>query len=356
MFILEKRFIPCYVCSKNVTAVTDNIWSGAREERGALSGFTQHPETSEGRQSPARDDEWWQDSVFVTWHARNAGIGGLFRLGHEPNFDGGVSTLWFGLVTRDGVRYRRNVVSPLTADDRLPDGFGAMGGRYQQIFDGQMRYRVRDDDLFLDLVVDDFYPRTDFFPSDAGTVSQDFASAHYECSGRITGVVQLAGRSYEVDGLCHRDHSWGTRRWDTLLNHRWMPGTFGPELSFGSIAWHGVDGSLRQFGYLVRDGEVVIADAVDMAVTIEADGTTCRAGTTVWTLPGGDRVTIDAVPYDGVISEHHGVGVVDSICELERNGLSGFCDLEISTNPRLGSLPIRTAVRATNMDGLSLRS
>ena len=26
-----------------------------------------------------------------------------------------------------------------------------MGGRYQQIFDGQMRYRVQDDDLFLEL-------------------------------------------------------------------------------------------------------------------------------------------------------------------------------------------------------------
>lgn len=321
-----------------------------------MSGFTQHPETSETRQTPDPHDQWWQDSVFLTWYARAAGIGGVFRIGHEPNFGGGISTLWFGLVTDSGTRYRRNVVSALTAEDFPADGFGAMSGRYQQTFDGRMHYRAHDEDLFLDLTVDDFYPRTDFFPPDAGTVSQDFASSHYECSGRISGIVRLAGRDHEVDGLCHRDHSWGTRRWDTLLNHRWMPGTFGPELSFGSIAWHGVDGSLRQFGYLVRDGEVVIADAVDMAVTIEADGTTCRAGTTVWTLPGGERLTIAAAPYDGVISEHHGVGVVDSICELERNGVSGFCDLEISTNPRHGALPIRTAVRAVNVDGLSHRS
>ena len=291
----------------------------------------------------------------MTWHAREAGIGGLFRVGHEPNFDGGISTLWFGLVTKDGTRYRRNVVAPLTAQDQSSSGFGAMTGRYQQFFDGQMQYRVQDDDLFLDLAVEDFYPRTDFFPSDAGTVSHDFASSHYECSGSIAGIVRLAGRDYEIDGLCHRDHSWGTRRWDTLLNHRWMPGTFGPELSFGSIAWHGVDGSLRQFGYLVRNGDVVIADSVDVAVTIEADGTTCRAGTTVWMLPGGERLAMDASPYDGVISEHHGVGVVDSICELEHDGLWGFCDLEISTNPRHGSMPIRTAVRAVNVDGLSQR-
>ena len=103
-------------------------------------------------------------------------------------------------------------------------------------------YRVQDDDLFLDLTVDDFYPRTDFFPSDAGTVSQDFASAHYECSGSITGEVRLAGRNYEIDGLCHRDHSWGTRRWDTLLNHRWMPGRSGQSCRSGrshGTAWTG---------------------------------------------------------------------------------------------------------------------
>jgi hypothetical protein len=320
-----------------------------------LSGFKQHSEVSEGPQTPDATDQWWQDSVFVAWNAAEAGIGGLFRLAHEPNFDGGVSSLWFGLVTKSGQRYRRNLLSPLTEADRLGNGFEAMDGRYQQFFDGRMHYRVEDEDLFVDLAVEDFYPRTDFFPSDAGTLSDDFASAHYECSGRILGTVRLGGAEFEVDGLCHRDHSWGTRRWDTLLNHRWMPGTFGPELSFGSIAWHGIDGSVSQFGYLVRDGEVEVADKVDTAVTVEVDGTTCRAGTTVWTMPGGEEFVIDAYPYDGIVSENHNVSVVDSICELERDGRIGFCDLEISTNPRLGSLPIGTAIRAANVDGLSSR-
>jgi hypothetical protein len=198
-----------------------------------MSGYTQHSEASEGRQRPDPGEEWWQDSVFVTWHAAAAGIGGIFRIGHEPNHNGGVSALWFGLVTKDGLRYRRNGAPALTGADRLADGFGALEGRYRQVYDGRMRYLVDDEDLHVELEVEDFYPRTDFFPSDAGTVSEDFASAHYECSGAITGLVALGGREYEVDGLCHRDHSWGPRRWDMLLNHRWMPGTFGPELSFG---------------------------------------------------------------------------------------------------------------------------
>src|SRR5919197_875284 len=149
-----------------------------------------------------------------------------------------------------------------------------------------MRYRVADEDCQLDLAVEDFYPRTDFFPPDAGTLVDDFASSHYETSGRVTGTVVLGGVTYEVDGLGHRDHSWGTRRWDTLLNHRWVPGTFGPDLSFGSIAWHRVD-------------------------------------------------------------------CVDAFCEVLHQGRIGFCVPEVSTNPRGGSGPITTALRASRIDGLS---
>ncbi|WP_320671852.1 DUF7065 domain-containing protein [Patulibacter defluvii] len=321
-----------------------------------MSGFVQHPDASELRQRPDPSDEWWQDSVFVTWHAHDAGIGGTMRIGHEPHHAGGIAALWFGLVTADGQRYRRNLATRLTDGDRLPDGFGALGGRYRQRFDGRVRIEAVDDELELALEIEDFYPRTDFFPSDAGTVSDDFASAHFETSGRIVGHVRLGERAYEVDGLCHRDHSWGTRRWDTLLNHRWIPGTFGPELSFGSIAWHGVDGTVRQFGYLVRDGAVTRADAVDITVTFEPDGTTYRGGRAVWTMPDGERFAIDCAPIDATLSEHHGVAVVDAICPLERDGRRGFCDLEVSTNPRGGAGPITAALRANVSDGRSRRA
>ena len=322
-----------------------------------MSGYTTHGPEGEGRQEPDQAEPWWQDSVFVAWHSPDPGIGGLFRIGHEPTGEAGPKTaLWFGVVTAEGTRYRRNGSFDLTDADRLENGFGALEGRYRQVHDGKMRYLVDDDDLHVELEVEDFYPRTDFFPPDAGTVSEDFASAHYECSGAISGSVRLGGTDYEVDGLCHRDHSWGARRWDTLLNHRWMPGTFGPELSFGAIAWHGVDGTARQFGYIVRDGEVTIADEVDIAVTMELDGVTYRGGSSRWTLPGGEIVEIDAAPYDGIVSEHHGVGLVDAICELERDGKTGFCDLEVSTNPRAGTQPIATALRANNTDGLSRRN
>ncbi len=313
-----------------------------------------HGPASELRQQPEAD-EWWQDSAFVTFHAADAGIGGLIRLGHEPNHDGGISALWFGLVTKDGRRYKRNGSFPLTDADRRDDGFGAHDGRYTLTFDDALHLRVDDEDCQVDLTIEDFYARTDFFPPTAGTLVDDFASSHFETSGRITGTVDLGGQSYEVDGLCHRDRSWGIRRWDTLLNHRWVPGTVGPELSFGSIGWHGVDGSTRQFGYVVRDGEVVRAEEVDVAVTFEVDGFTYRRGEVRWRFADGEELTLVCAPVDGIVSEHHGVACVDALCEIELEGKRGFCDLEVSTNPRGGAGPITAALRATLQQGLSMR-
>ncbi len=314
----------------------------------------QHGPTSELRQAPEAD-EWWQDSAFLAWYAPGAGIGGMTRIGHEPNHEGGISALWSGVVTHDGNRFRRNVASPLDDADLRDDGFGAYGGRHQLTYDGTLHYRVEEEGCRVDLEIEDFYARTDFFPPDSGTLVDDFASSHFETSGRVRGSVELAGRTYEVDGLCHRDRSWGIRRWDTLLTHRWIPGTVGPELSFGSISWHGIDGSIRQFGYVVREGELVRAEEVDVAVTLEADGLTYRAGTARWSFADGTGLQVDCEPFDGIVSEHHGVACVDALCAIEVEGRKGFCDLEASNNARGGRGPITAAVRAVTADGVSTR-
>jgi hypothetical protein len=320
-----------------------------------MAGFVEHTPQSELRQRPT-DEEWWQESSFLTWLDRGSGIGGIFRIGHEPNHAGGIAALWFGVLTYEGTRFRRNTTNRLESDDTATDGLGALGGRYEIYWDGEsMRYLADDDGCRAELEVVDFHPRVDFFPSGAGTLTDEFASSHFEASGSVTGTVKLDGRTYEIDGLAHRDRSWGLRRWDTLLNHRWVPGTIGPELSFGSISWHGIDGSLRRFGYVMRDGEVAHADDVDIVVEIEPDGTSTRGGRSIWMFGDGESLEIECRPFDGVVFEHHGVADVDNLCEIEIDGKSGFCDFEISTNPRAGSGPVTTALRAANTDGVSRR-
>jgi hypothetical protein len=264
-----------------------------------------------------------------------------------------VNALWCGVVTAGGTRFRRNAALSYRPEDRLPDGFAA-GPAYQMTFDPRPRLRVKEEGCELDLLVEDYYPRTDFFPKDT-MMSDEFAGHHYEASGRITGTAVLGGAIYEVDGFAHRDHSWGVRRWDTLLSHRWVSGTFGPALSFGSVVWHAVDGSLVQVGYLVRDGEVSYAD-VDVVVHMEADGLTHRGGDVTWHTADGGELVLHPRAVDGVLSMHRGVACVDTICEVEHDGLIGSCDFEISTNPRAGGGPVLTVLRAVAEDGLTQRA
>jgi len=300
---------------------------------------------------PPEEHELWQESIALVWYDGRAGIGGYLRIGHEPNCDGGVAALGCGVVTREGIRYRRNGTSPLTDADRLPNGFGARGGGYRGFYDAGLKIRTDDQDCRLEFDLEDFYPRTDFFGAAAGEV-RDLAPNHFETSGRIRGTAMLGDRRYEVDGLFHRDHSWGIRHWDSFLNHRWMVGTFGPELSFGLVTWHARNGVLRRFGYVVRNGELVAADDVDIVLHLEPDGTTYRGGTASWALPG-DRLTLECSVLDAIVIGRRDVSWVDAVCEIEHAGRTGFCCLEASTNPRAGTAPILTAIRAVLDDGLS---
>jgi hypothetical protein len=295
-------------------------------------------------------DPAWQESVFLHWYDPKVGVGGIHRIGHEPS--AGITALWCGVVATDGTRFRRSAAVSYRAEDRLPDGFAA-GPNQRLTFDPRPRLRVEEDGCELDLLVTDFYPRTDFFPKDT-MVSDEFAAHHFEASGRVTGTAVLGGTTYEIDGFGHRDHSWGPRRWDTLLSHRWVSGTFGPALSFGSVVWHAVDGSLLQVGYLVRDGEVSYAD-VDVVVHMEADGLTHRGGEVTWRTADGGSLTLHPRAVDGVLSVHRNVAVVDTLCEVEHDGMIGACDFEISTNPRAGGGPVLTALRAVSEEGLTKR-
>ena len=200
----------------------------------------------------------------------------------------------------------------------------------------------------------DFYPRTDFFGLAAGAI-RDVASSHFESSGTVRGTVVLDGQPYDIDGLFHRDRSWGIRHWDTILSHRWVVGTLGPELSFGLMTWHALDGSLRRFGYIVRDGQAEAAEDVDVVLAMEPDGVTYRSGTATWILAGGETLTLDCRPLDAIVAERHGVTWVDGLCEISTKAGAGSAVWRPRTTPAAGTIPVRTAVAAGLEQGLTRR-
>jgi len=83
------------------------------------------------------------------------------------------------------------------------------------------------------------------------------ATDRYEQSVRTSGSVEVAGRSVEIDGIGHRDHSWGTRDWVALQHWKWMNAA----TVDGSVSLHAWEslayGARHRLGYVNRGGAVV---------------------------------------------------------------------------------------------------
>ncbi len=301
------------------------------------------------------DDPLWQESIFLTWADVKRGVFGYHRIGQECNSNGGsgMVTSWNGIATREGTRFCRYLFEPMQAADRHAHGFRATGA-FTMDYDGTTRWRIADPDCTLDLTATDFTPRFDLF-KDGGSVVDNFAKGHIEVGGAITGEVRLGETSHTIDGIAYRDHSWGRRDRSTMLSHRWIAGTVGPALTFNATAWQGTDGSLRTYGIVCRHGEVTYAREVDIVVHMEIDAISHRGGVLRMVLEDGDVIEIAPRLVDGFLTKHHNTAVIDSLCDVEWNGLRGFCDFEISTNPRAGTGPVTSLVRATRTQGLSRR-
>ncbi|HEV7790474.1 MAG TPA: hypothetical protein VGP05_15815 [Pseudonocardia sp.] len=307
----------------------------------------------EGTHAIGSDDPHWQESVFVHWYDLAAGLGGVHRLGHEANRDGGRAALQCALFRADGLRYSRSDDELPLAEPTSERGFRAGGSNWH--VDGAVpRIEVHEPGLDLELELHDFYPITSFFPSD-GSLVEEFAAHHYESSGRAVGSATVEGETVPIEATFHRDHSWGVRKTETLLTHRWVSGSFGPELSFGSTVWHAADDSFVKVGYVVRDGEITFAEDVDVVTWLEADGYTHRGGVVTWYLRGGEELRLECHLIDAVVAKLHSAKYVDALCRIEHGGKVGVCDFEISNNARNGSGTPSLALAANGTDGFSRR-
>jgi hypothetical protein len=295
----------------------------------------------------------WQESVLLHWYDRRQGIGGWHRIGHEANNSGGRAALWSYLFDRSGWQYRRCEDIELTAADRLPHGFGAGSALHFNYQNNSANWFVNDGPLTAELECRNLFPIVDPFPKSDELAKKRFAS-HFEVAGRVTGKVKYQGRSVSVEGFGYRDHSWGPRDWDHgMPNHRWFTGNLAGELSFAAITAQAPSGKLTRVGYVHRNGQVIHATAVDVIAHMEPDGLTHRGGELTLTLPGDERVHVQFKARAGVVFQRGTVVMVEMLCDAEGHGMQGYCDAEISSNPRAGSGPVLLALNACTSDGFS---
>lgn len=302
---------------------------------------------------PAQDHPLWQESVLMHWYDREQGIGGWHRVGREPNNQGGRGAIWSYIFDRSGWQYRNNSEVPLTPADQFATGFSAGLALRFSYEGGAAHWSISDGDVEAQLRCVNLYPIVDPFPPTDALAKARFAR-HFEVAGTVTGHVSFRGRKVEVRGFGYRDHSWGPRDWDNgMPNHRWFTGTLDGAMSFAAITAQAPSGNISRVGYIHRNGRLVHAAAVDVVAHIEPDGITHRGGELTLTLPGDEKFHVRFKARAGVAFQRGSVVMVEMICDAEGHGLKGYCDAEISSNPRLGKGPILQAINATMENGVT---
>ena len=306
---------------------------------------------AERRQTP-QSDPWWQDSVVLAWWDLKLGVGGYHRIGHQPGHpDGPRVELVNNVFSHDKI-FKRCQSLPLTESARLENGFGS-DGTVSYVFDDHPVWTFASPEVDGVLHLRDHHEAVDIYPK-GGHLAERISSGHLEAAGVVTGTLTLDGRTYEIDGLAIRDRGWGVRHWDEILAHRWVAANFGPEASVYAVSVLGADGTLSDFGCVIRGDELMYAKKVDIVTYMERDGLTHRGGHVRLELVDGEVVELRAeVLAKGAVSWMvQTTNVNDTLCKATWAERVGICDFEISNNASAGKGRPVMALNGVIHDGL----
>lgn len=295
----------------------------------------------------------WQESALFVWYDRDAGVGGFWRLGHEPV--NAQANSCFGMFTRDGLRYRANVTGvPLAAADRGDTHMG-LGAELRADLDGTPRIRAAFPDCTANLRFEDFHPRYHYHALVDAHYNQDATAHHFEVAGRVTGEVRLGDRTLQVNALGYRDRSWGPRTWGTLRSTRWWPCVFGPDLSIHILHCVIDSGHMIRLGYVMKNGVARPIIDSDMAIQLESDAMTPRRGECTLHLADGESMTLVSERVDGIVLHVRGYTAVEAIGEVRLGDRVGMSNMEVCTNPAGGSKPPVYGIGSFVGEGLGRR-
>jgi hypothetical protein len=298
--------------------------------------------------------EMWQDSVVLCWWDLKNHVGGYHRIGHHPHHPNGPRAhLTNNFFSADCI-YKRCEFIPLHEGDNTPTRFSSGDGTCTFEFTDHAIWTFSQPEVSGQLHVHDYHPPVDIYPKQ-GQLAAQIAAGHLEVGAGISGSIKLNGKDYNIEGLAFRDHGWGIRYWDSLVSHRWIAGTFGPDFTILAVSILPTDDNLVSFGCVIRDNTLTYAK-VDIVTYMECDSLTHRGGHLRMELTTGEVMEIEAVPLQkGAVSwMADTMSTTDTICKLIYGDRVGICDFEISTNPGRGSHRAMAAVNGITTDGLHI--
>lgn len=283
----------------------------------------------------------WQESDWLTFFDPTAGVGGIYRIGQQPNREKGQPNLF--VFALGGDRFQMSdlgghgVDVDISQADRWKTGYRVAGHEVEALGGGRMRFRWDYPETAADLeFAASYYEPRNWSKYDRGAdiIAWLNADGHLEAAGRLKGALRIDGRDYEVDCHAHRDRSWGYREPYMVKMKRafgaW--GTVGPEFSFAAMRLEIDTGERLITGFVARSGST--DDIVDARwlTTYDVDLVSPVAGALLLTLETGEELQVDcriAQAHGGFARglSSNGVGLFDW------KGRQGFCDYSASGNP-----------------------
>jgi hypothetical protein len=224
------------------------------------------------------EDSAWRESFYFAFMDQEAGLGAYMSLGEKPlsGRGGYICTIWHEELiaeTRiDAMRRTELEHACGGMDYRLEAPTGRWAVRYEATVpvlgprgreyvgslspEGSLR-RV---EVAMDLR---FEPLTPAYAYRKSPVWARLFDGHVEQSGRFVGEARVDGRTYEIDSLGSRDHSWGPRDWAHPLGWTFASMSFAQGPAFVSLwAADTVAGSAAD-GYIGQAGDLAQVVALD---------------------------------------------------------------------------------------------
>jgi hypothetical protein len=155
-----------------------------------------------------------------------------------------------------------------------------------------------------------------------------FAADRMEQTGRVEGVLRFGRREVALDGLGHRDHSWGVRDWRAPQHWKWFVASTPSGRVVNGWIWI-ARGEWGFAGYVLRDGSPVPVARIDSAVTYGDGLRQRRLVATLHDVAGGaTQVELDVFGLLELPDERTGTVVLEGACRARIDGEDGTGQLE----------------------------
>lgn len=237
---------------------------------------------------PTSENLEWNESYYFVFYDKDHKIGGMSRIGFKPNKKEGMTFFFLFLPNGSVAAFHAN-------DDtgHYPDTLRVENVEHKCIEDGKWKYsfegpmlifnnpedfaKVKENpEVINDLVggkIDLMYEAhnktyeyAENMTPEALAIGKKTGDVHWEQIGKITGVIKVGERSFEINQcIGQRDHTHGVRDWTGIDNWFYFVIWFDDNLALNPAAVFLDDGRIGPGGFIFKNGENIPIETIKLA-------------------------------------------------------------------------------------------